>query len=42
MTIVLFLAEKLRTSNDEIEQFWNEFCCNSFHAKTLEKCYDMS
>jgi hypothetical protein len=34
---VLFLAKKLRTSNDEIQQFWNEFCCQSFHALNFWK-----
>jgi hypothetical protein len=32
MTTELFLAKKLRTSNDAIQQFWNGFCCHSFHA----------
>jgi hypothetical protein len=35
MTTVLFLAKKLRTSNDEIQQFWNEFCCRSIHAQYI-------
>jgi hypothetical protein len=38
-----FLAKTLRTSNDEIQQFWNEFCCHSFHAQNIrKKFYDMS
>jgi hypothetical protein len=35
MTTVLFLAKKLRSSNDEIQQFWNEFCCHSFYAQNI-------
>jgi hypothetical protein len=35
MTTVLFLAKKLRTSNDKIQQFWNEFCCHLFHAQNI-------
>jgi hypothetical protein len=31
------LAKKLRTSNDKIQQFWNEFCCHLFHAQNIWK-----
>jgi hypothetical protein len=37
ITTVLFLAKKLCTSNNKIQQFWNEFCCHSFHAQNIQK-----
>jgi hypothetical protein len=36
MTTVLFLAKKLRTSNDKIQQFGMNFAATRFTLKTFE------
>jgi hypothetical protein len=37
MTTVLYLAKIIRKSIVEMQQFWNEFCCHSFHTQNISK-----